>query len=1423
MIERIITFSVRHRAIVIAGAVLLALAGMLAVWNTPVDAIPDLSENQVLVFTEWAGHGPREIEDQVTYPLSLQLQGLAGVRVVRSSSEFGFSMHSIIFEDGVSPSAAREEVGRRLAQGGARLPAGVTPHLGPDAAATGQIFWYTVEGPGYDLGRLRAVQDWYVGPQIAAVAGVAEVASVGGYPIEYAVEVDPRRLAARGVTVADVAEAVARANAAVGGHVVHKGNAEFIVRGAGWLGLPAGNAAGDFDPRQAVRDLENVVVPRAHGAPVRLGEIARVAPGPQPRRGALEKDGSEVVGAVVLLRQGENPLEVTKRIKDKVHELQAGLPPGVRIVPFYDRTPLIHGAVATVTGTLLEATLTAVVCVVLVLLHFRASLVIALTLPLSALGAFALLWLLRRLGIADVQTNAMSLAGIAVSVGVLVDSSIVMAENVMHRLHEDFGDVPVRGDVRDRVLSACLMVGRPIFFSVVIMLLSFVPVFALGGIEGKMFHPLAFTKSFALLTVAVLAVTLVPALCTVFIRGRLRGETDSWIVRGVVSAYRPALRWSLDHPVLLAWVVGITFIVGLAPLGWRTTLVLETSSASIPRLVLVRLFTLVFGTSSVSIPWLFLVALFLALVAVAWTARAWWSRLAGCVSLVVVALVADQRVEPLGREFLTPLDEGMVMDMPITVPRASVSQSVDDLKARDMLFCRFPEVDMVVGKAGRAETPTDPAPLDMIETMVNFRPRELWPRRVLRTADAERQAHDLLEALCTRGLVARPDDAPAAVNEAVMAALPRFDALMREYAYQRNQELERALGPALLQFGRTRAAEMLLANGTLRQRLSPAELGQLGEPDPPHLVTALARDLTPEDADRLARDTIAGLQRLGFIAPGGDPLRYEPRLPLASLLGAPRTFAGTLHAALVTEHRARWRAHVREVNGELLDRAPATYTRLGLEELLDRARILEPDVRRVLADVKRLRTLPAAAAPSGGHHHGGAPVEPTPEIDPCPALDSVQKELAQRFAARLILWPRERAELAGFGGELDRVMQMPGWTNVWTMPIQNRVDMLSTGVNTTVGVRVLGRRLDDVVKASEEVAAVLKGVRGAADVVADPVRGKGYLDVQPDRERAARLGVTIGDINDLVEIALGGKVLTYTVEGRERHPVRVRYPRDWRRDEETIAGLPVPVRGGGGPVKHVALSQVADVRVREGPAAIKSENGLLRNYVRLNVRGRDAGDFVDEARRVVDSRVRLPAGVFLEWTGQFEHEQRARHTLTIILPLVVGLIFLVLLWTYRDLADALLMLLAVPGAVAGGVFFQWLFGCKFSVTVWVGYIACFGMATATGIIMLVYLREAVARAGGLGKLTLDGLRQAVMDGAVHRLRPKLLTEFTMVLGLAPLLWADGVGAEVLRPMVVPVLGGILVADEVIDLLLPVLFFAVRRRRWLRLHGAATGL
>ncbi len=1044
------------------------------------------------------------------------------------------------------------------------------------------------------------------------------------------------------------------------------------------------------------------------GGTVRLAEVAAVSLAPGHRRGVLEMDGNEVTGGVVLMARGENPIELTRRIKAKLREIQSGLPAGVRIVPFYDRTPLIEGAIGTVSATVVEGMISASLCVLLILMHLRTSIVVATVLPLAALAAFLVLAILRGSGIVDVPANAMSLSGIAISIGVLVDSSVVMAENVMHRLREHHGRSPVRGDTRAVVLPACLAVGRPIVFSVVIMLLSFLPVFLMGGIEGRMFRPLAYTKTFALAAVAVLAVTLVPALCTVFIRGRLRSETENPLVRGVIEVYRPVLSYLLDRPAAMAWILGVTFLLGFAPLGYRP---------------------------------LFLGLLGVSMVATAVLARGRPSAWLAPASLLVIALAADRWMSPLGREFLTPVDEGMVMDMPITVPRASVAESVDDLKARDMVLCRFPEVDMVVGKAGRAETATDPAPIDMIETMVNFRPRELWPRRKLRTADARRHAELALDALIQQAVIAppaNPAERATTVEEATAAALARFDAVSREYAYHRNQEITRELG-------------------------------------------------------------------------GTSPTSIRPSDP--------------------AEARAvpRWLAHIEQLDAELLARAAPIFTRFLLDELLTRTRIVNAEVAGYRERAARLgdELLAAATgthrASGAGHHHGG-PSATTPRLEPSPTLDGIQSDLTGRLASSVILWRVGRDELEGFGGELDTAVQMPGWTNVWTMPIQNRVDMLSTGVNTPIGIRVLGRNLEDVVRGADEVARLVKQVPGAVDVLADPIRGKPYIEVRLDRERAARLGVRAGEVNELIETALAGRTVTQTVEGRERHPVVVRFPRALREDEQSVRNLVITAHGvrtspaSPPPAsRRVTLGEVAEVRVVEGPATIKGENGLLRSYVRLSARGRDVGSVVEDARMAVTRDARLPVGVSVEWAGQYEHELRARRQLAIVVPAVVALIFLVLYWTYHDLADAAMMMLAVPGAIAGGLFFQWLMGSKLSVTVAVGYIACFGMATSTGIIMLVYLREAVDRAGGLERLTAEGLRRAVLDGAVQRLRPKLLTEGTVVIGLAPMLWSSGVASEIIRPMAAPVLGGILVADEVIDLFLPILFYWVRRRRLARLE------
>ena len=1335
MINGVIKYSIEHRDLVILAGLVLAICGVFAVLHTPMDAVPDLSENQAIVFTEWSGHSPREIEDQITYPLSRNLQSLAGIRVVRGSSDVNASMIWLIFEDSVDFTTARARVHERLGGLENVLPAGVSPRLAPDAIPTGQIFWYTVEGAGYDLAKLRGIQDWFVKHQLESVPGVAEVASVGGQVLEYHVDLDPLKLRDRRVELQPVLHELARSNAAIGGEVVHKGNAEYIVRGAGWLGAAVDPEA-EPAPQQILRDLENVLVPTNDGRVVRIADLGRVALGARPRRGILEKDGNEVVGGVVLLRYGQNPLEVTRRLKAKIAQLTAGLPAGVQIVTAYDRTPLIEGAVRTVTGTLFEAMLTATLCVVLVLMHFRTSFVIAMTLPLSALAAFVIMWTLRRLGIADIQTNIMSLAGIAISIGVLVDSSIVITENVMHHLREKFGDEPVRGDTRAIVLAACQTVGQPIFFSVLIMLVSFLPVFALSGIDGKMYRPLAFTKTFALFSVAILAITLVPALCTIFIKGRIRRETDSWIVRSVIDVYRPVLTYLFDRPGALVWVLGLTLVLGAIPLGSR---------------------------------WILLPVLGTALVLAGMTLTRPHTRAIGMASLVLAALIGEQNMQPLAVELRMPLDEGMVMDMPITVPRASSVQSGDDLKARDMVLCRFPEVEMVLGKAGRAESPFDPAPLDMIESMVMLRPHELWPRRKITSQDAKRQAQAMYDALLQADLIVAQNgdhERNDLLAAALVDATSRYDGVMREFAYQRNQEFTRELVHA-------------------------------------------GRRQTPDS----------------------------------------------------------WTDHIAQLNGEILDRAGPTFTRAIGEEILKRSQTTDPRLAEIAEQVARARQIPVAtnttsasnapgakwkggakrqggAKSQGGDagHHGGGLHAPLPVIDPHPVLDRIYAELGQSFSAHVFLWQRDRDEMAGsYAGELDTALSMPGWTNVWTMPIQNRVDMLDTGVNTEIGVRVLGRSQEDVVRASENIAAVLRNVAGAVNVVADPIRGKGYLEIHPDRESAARYGVSIGDINDVTETAIGGRIATTTVEGRQRYAVRVRYQRDWVRDEESIRRLPIPVRDSaessielasvdglanatnatpGLPLKtrFVPLADVARVDIVEGPATIKSENGLLRNYVRLSLRDRGLREFLDEARQRVREEVELPEGTYIEWTGQFEHALATGRTLLVVIPIVIASIFLILYLTYHDWADTCLMLLAVPGTVAGGVLFQWLFGFKFSVAVAVGYIACFGMAASTGMIMLVYLREAVAKAGGLEAMSLGQLRQAVLDGAVHRLRPKLLTEGTMILGLAPMLWATGVGAEVIRPMAAPVLGGILIADEVIDLLLPVLFYHIRRRRWFKLQA-----
>jgi len=1266
--------------------------GIWVLFNTPIDAIPDLSENQVIVFTDWMGRSPREIEDQITYPLSVNLQGLAGVKTVRSSSEFNFSMISIIFDDSIDFYFARTRVLERLALASTFLPEGVTPYLAPDATALGQIFWYTVEGDNHDLGTLRAIQDWYVRYQLNSVPGVAQVSSVGGMPIEYQVDVTPERLRAYNLSLGQLYAALENSNSAVGGGVVQKGNAEYIIRSIGWI--------------QSLDDIRNTVITERNGVPIRIGDVAIVQTGSEFRRSVLEKDGKEVTGGVVMMRYGENPLRVTRAVKDKIRQLQPGLPEGVTIIPFYDRTQLIEGSINTVTTILEHEFIIATIAILLILTHVRSVFVVVVTLPLSILFSFVFM---RWFGI---SSNIMSLAGIAISIGILVDQAIVMLENATHRLTQHFGDKPIRGDTTEIVSGAMQQVGRPIFFSVVIMVISFLPVFALTGQEGKLFHPLAFTKTFALIGTALISITLVPALIPLLVRGRLSREENNWIVRSVIAMYRPVLGFLMERPKTVIWLFVLLLAFGL------------------------------------------------------FTAR------------------------HLGREFMPPLDEGSILDMPVTVPRASVTQVADDMKARDALIRTVPEVAMVVGKAGRADTPTDPSPLDMIETVVNLHPREHWLKRKIKHQDAITEAEHAVSMLESNGALSKFSDTGARaafVDSVATGALDRFDARMRMLLMDRILTFHEELADRSVQFVATRLFQQADSHNAWNTTPNAETRKAITQEIVLHNRAAFTQSPQLIDVERAIHDTLRRMQEKELLAVDATvllaPVNTTPRRiadAAEEILGLPRK---DFHQQTYDDLLAFRHDETNEWAGE----TNQSVFNLAMRALAD-ALLAEAKYQAEMQNLWR-------------------------------EDDSIElAQLATEIGGRIFLWPKSKADLVQ---EMDRHVRQIGWANIWTQPIINRVDMLATGVRTQLAVKVYGRTQNEIQDTSNKVAQVLRGIEGAVDVVADQTVGKGYIEIHLDRDKAARYGVNVGTVQDIVEVALGGKAITTTVEGRERFPVRLRYARDYRADEESIRNIFVTAGLDDAQQTHVRLSDVADIQVVEGPVVIKSENGLLRSYVQLNVRDRDIIGFVEEAQRAVSAKIELAEGAYLEWTGQFEHQQRARRTLRIVFPTVLLLIFVILYLTYHDLMHALLMMMAVPGALAGGVLFQTLFGYNFSVAVWVGYIACFGMATETGIIMLVYLRDAIAERGGLAAIpTAEKLKEAVMAGAIHRLRPKLLTEATAIVGLAPMLWSSGVGSEVIAPMAAPVLGGLLVADEVIDIFLPVLFYHVEKRRWNKLRRTA---
>jgi copper/silver efflux system protein len=1032
MINRLIELSLRNRVLVIAAFLLLGGWGYWALLSTPIDAIPDLSDNQVIVFTDWSGRSPQEVEDQVTYPLTVSLQGLPGVRVVRSSSAFGFSMINVIFEDSVDLYFARSRVLERLNLLTKGLPSGVVPTLGPDATGVGHVLWYTVEGKGQSLQELRTLQDWFIRYQLNAVPGVAEVASVGGVVRQYQIDVDPNRLRGLRIPFSAVADAVMRSNRNVGGNVLEAGGAWSVIRGLGLVTSPG--------------DLENTVIGAENGVPIYLRQVAVVKVGDAFRVAALVKGGEEAVGGVVVARYGVSTTDVIARVKEKIAALQSGLPPGVRIVPFYDRSALIHRAAATLKRALLEEAAVVTLVNILFLLHFRSVLIVTIPIPLAVLTAFLFM---RYLGI---TSNIMSLAGVAIAIGVLVDAAIVVTENAFRFIEKRSVDPRDRRAVAATVLEATALVGRPIFFSMAIIILAFIPVFALTGQEGKLFRPLAFTKTFAMAGATILSVTLVPVLCTLLIGGRIRGEEANPVMRPLLWLYRPVLAWALRHRGLTLGAAG---------------LVLAGALALVPR---------------------------------------------------------------IGGEFMPPLNEGDLMFMPVTDPAISLPQAVDITKRQNAAILGVPEVAGVVAKISRADTSTDPAPVNMTETIVSLKPAAQW----------------------------RP--------------------------------------------------------GMTRERLI---------------------------------------------------------------------------------------------------------------------------------------------------------------------------------------------------GELDVATTLPGVSNIWTQPIINRINMLTTGIRSEVGVKIFGDDLRVLEERARVVAGALRRIRGAADVYPEQVTGAPYVDIRVNREAAARYGITVGAIQDVIEMAVGETNLSLTIEGRQRFPVRVRYAPQFRATPEALAGLPVASPSG----VQVALGQLTEIRAVTGPSMISSENGLLVVTVLLNVRGRDVGSFVEEARPVIARTVSLPKGSYIEWSGQYENEVRARQRLKIVVPVVLFVIYLLLYLTYGSFLEAAHVLLAVPFGLAGGIYLLYALGYNFSVAVWVGFIALFGTAVQTAVVMVIYLDEAVAqkRQALGGRLTRQALREAVTEGALLRLRPKVMTVTTVVASLLPIMWSHSTGAEVMKPLATPVLGGMVSSLGLVLIVTPVIFSWLRER------------
>ncbi len=1024
MITRLIEQSARNPVLVILGVLLLMAGGVWAVFAVPLDAIPDLSDVQAIVFTEWPGRSPTLIEDQITYPIVTSLLAAPGVKRVRGVSEYGFSYVYVIFQDHIDLYWARSRVLEYMQKLTGKLPVGVTPTLGPDATGVGWVYQYALvdESGTHDLAQLRSLQDWYLRYKLESVPGVAEVASVGGFVKQYQIEVDPNTLAAYRLPITTVIQAVRNSNAEVSGRVLEMTGTEYVIRGLGYF--------------RSIEDIELVTVGTdGRGTPILVHDIARVQLGPEQRRGVAELDGKgQTVGGMVIMRAGENALGVIERVKARLEEIKPSLPKGVRIVPTYDRSDLILRAIAVLREKLVEESIIVSLIATLFLFHFRSALVVILILPVAVLLSFIPMAYLK------VTSNIMSLGGIAIAIGAMVDAAIVMVENAHKRLEQN-----PSADRTETIITAAKEVGRPLFFSLLVIAVSFMPIFALQAQEGRLFTPLAYTKTFAMLFATALSVTLAPVLMVALIRGRIRAETRNPLNWLLITLYRPILSVVLR----VRW---LTVIVAVAAVGLTVPIFMR-----------------------------------------------------------------------LGAEFMPPLNEGTILYMPTTVPGLSIPEGAKVLQVQDRLLKEFPEVERVFGKMGKATTATDPAFTGMAEITVTLKPESQW-------------------------------------------------------------------------------------------------------------------------------------------------------------------------------------------------RAGMTWDRL---------------------------------------------------------LD-----------------------------EMDERLRIPGFPNIWWMPIQTRTEMITTGVRSPVGIKVLGPDLKQIEAIGKEIERVLANVPGTRSAFAERLNEGYYLDLIVNRREAARYGLNVGDVQTLITSAIGGENVTTTVEGRERYPVSVRYKRELRDDPDRLKRVLIPTPSGA----QIPLGQIAEIVVTKGPPSISDEGGALAGLISVSVGGRDLRGYVEEAKRVVSQRITLPPGYSLLWTGQYEHLVRAEERLKLIGPFTLAVILLLLYLNFRSLAKSLIVLLSVPFAVIGAFWYLHYLGYNLSVAVWVGIIALAGVAAETGVVMLVYLDEAFERRVREDRMTTrQDLYEAIVEGAAQRVRPVMMTVSAIIGGLLPIMWTTGTGADVMKRIAAPMIGGMVTATVLTLLVIPVLY------------------